>query len=150
MTSYLLDTNIVLRFTDTNSSQYDLVINAISQILKEGDQCFITSQVVIEFWVVATRPIAVNGLGWTVEETEQAVKMLINQFKLLEETPNIFLLWLNLVITHNISGKHTHDLRIQAVMLAHNISHILTLNPKDFIKIEGIHIIHPTSLNRKF
>jgi len=150
MTSYLLDTNIVLRFTDTNSSQYDLVINAISQILKEGDQCFITSQVVIEFWVVATRPIAVNGLGWTVEETEQAVKMLINQFKLLEETPNIFLLWLNLVTTHNISGKHTHDLRIQAVMLAHNISHILTLNPKDFIKIEGIHIIHPTSLNRKF
>ncbi len=149
MTSYLLDTNIVLRFTDTNSCQYDLVVNAISQILLEGDQCFITSQVIIEFWVVATRPISVNGLGWTVAETEQAVKMLINQFKLLEETPNIFLLWLNLVTTHNISGKHTHDLRIQAVMLAHNISHILTLNPKDFVKIEGIYIIHPSSLSRK-
>jgi predicted nucleic acid-binding protein len=149
MTSYLLDTNIVLRFTDTNSCQYDLVVNAISQILLEGDQCFITSQVIIEFWVVATRPISVNGLGWTVAETEQAVKMLINQFKLLDETPNIFLLWLNLVTTHNISGKHTHDLRIQAVMLAHNISHILTLNPKDFVQVEGIHIIHPNNLNKK-
>lgn len=145
----MLDTNIILRFTDIDSPQYELVVNAISQILLEGDQCFITSQVIIEFWVVATRPIAVNGLEWTTAETEQAVKMLINQFELLEETPDIFLLWLNLVITHNVSGKRTYDLRIQSVMLAHNISHILTLNPKDFVEVKGIHIIHPSNLNRK-
>ncbi|MBA3921746.1 MAG: PIN domain nuclease [Nostocaceae cyanobacterium] len=114
MTSYLLDTNIIL---------------------------------LIEFWVVATRPSAVNGLGWTVEETEQAVQMLINQFQWLEEIPDIFRLWFSLVTTHKISGKRTHDLRIQAVMLAHNISHILTLNPKDFVEIEGITIIHPNSIN---
>jgi len=28
-------------------------------------------------------------------------------------------------------------------MLAHNISHILTLNPKDFIAVPEITIIHP-------
>lgn len=147
MTSYLLDTNIILRFTDTHSFEYDLINDAISQILVQDGQYFITSQVVIEFWVVATRPVTANGLGWTPEETEQAVQMLINQFELLEETPDIFRLWLNLVTTYKISGKRVHDLRIQAVMLTHNISHILTLNPKDFVEVEGIHIIHPSSIN---
>ncbi|MFM9160673.1 MAG: type II toxin-antitoxin system VapC family toxin, partial [Dolichospermum sp.] len=104
---------------------------------------FITSQVIIEFWVVATRPVNVNGLGWTVSQTTQAVQMLINQFDLLAETPDVFSIWLNLVTTYNISGKRTHDIHILAVMLAHNISHILTLNPKDFIAVPEITIIHP-------
>ncbi len=97
MKSYLLDTNIILRFTNNQFPEYNQVDNAISQILEQGDRCFITSQVVIEFWVVATRPMNVNGLGWTLEATEQAVKLLINQFELLEEIPEIFPIWLNLV-----------------------------------------------------
>ncbi|BAU04722.1 twitching motility protein PilT [Fischerella major NIES-592] len=147
MTSYLLDTNIILRFTDTYSSEYEIINNAIFQILLQGGQCFITPQVLIEFWVVATRPVAVNGLGWTPEATERAVQMLINQFEWLEETPDIFRIWLSLATTHKISGKRIHDLRIQAIVLAHNIGHILTLNPKDFIEVEGITIVHPNSIN---
>lgn len=81
------------------------------------------------------------------EESERAVQMLINQFSLLEETPHIFRIWLSLATTYKISGKRTHDLRIQAVALAHNISHILTLNPKDFVEVEGITIVHPNSIN---
>jgi hypothetical protein len=72
--------------------------------------------------------------------------MLIIQFELLEETPDIFRLWFSLVKTHKISGKRTHDLRIQAVMLAYSISHILTLNPKDFVPVEEITIIHPNNI----
>lgn len=148
MTRYLLDTNIILRFTDADSPESVIVNDAILQILEQGDRCFITSQIVIEFWVVATRPIAVNGLGWDVEKAEQAVQMLINQFEWLEEVPAIFTEWLHLITTHKISGKRTHDLRIQAVMLAHHISHILTLNPKDFVNVEGITIVHPNSIKR--
>ena len=147
MTKYLLDTNIILRFTDTDSAEYDLINNTILKILVAGGQCFITSQVITEFWVVATRPTTVNGLGWTVEKTEQAVEMLINQFDLLEEIPAIFPQWLSLVKSYKISGKRAHDLRIQSVMLTHNILHILTLNPQDFVAIEGITIIHPNNLN---
>jgi len=147
MTNYLLDTNIIVRFTDTDSAEYNLISNAISQILVEGGQCFITSQVITEFWVVATRPVSVNGLGWTVEKTEQAVQMLLNQFDLLEETPTIFPQWLSLVTSYKISGKRTHDVRIQAVMLTHNISYLLTLNPQDFVTIEGLEIIHPNSFS---
>jgi predicted nucleic acid-binding protein len=147
MTDYLFDTNILLRSRDVASADYNLVDRTIRYLISNNHQCFITSQVLIEFWVVATRPVAVNGLGWTPEETERAVQMLINQFSLLEETPDIFRIWLSLATTYKISGKRTHDLRIQAVALAHNISHILTLNPRDFVKVEGITIVHPNNIN---
>lgn len=144
MTDYLLDTNILLRSRDIASPDYNFVDRTIRYLISNNHQCFITSQVLIEFWVVATRPVAVNGLGWTPEETERAVQMLINQFSLLED---IFRIWLSLATTYKILGKRTHDLRIQAVALAHNISHILTLNPKDFVEVEGITIVHPNSIN---
>ncbi len=147
MTHYLLDTNILLRSRDIASPDYNLVERTIRALISNNHRCFITSQVLIEFWVVATRSVAVNGLGWTPEETERAVQMLINQFEWLEETPDIFRLWFSLATTPKISGKRTHDLRIEAVVLAHNISHILTLNPKDFVPVEGITIIHPNSIN---
>lgn len=147
MTNYLLDTNILLRSRDMSSPEHGLVDNAIRYLIFNGDQCFITSQVITEFWVVATRPITANGLGWTVKNTQQAVQMLLNQFDWLEETPAIFDQWLTLVITHKISGKRAHDLRIQAIMLTHHISHILTLNPKDFVAVAGITIIHPNQFN---
>ncbi len=147
MTDYLLDTNILLRSRDIASPDYNLVDRTIRYLISNNHSCFITPQVLIEFWVVATRPVALNGLGWTPEETELAVQMLINQFELLEETSDIFLIWLSLATTHRISGKRTHDLRIQAVVTAHNISHILTLNPQDFVEVEGITIVHPNSIN---
>jgi predicted nucleic acid-binding protein len=143
MSNYLLDTNILLRSRDITSPDFHLIDKTIKYLISNNHQCFITSQVIIEFWVVATRPVNVNGLGWTVAQTTQAVQMLINQFDLLEETPDVFSIWFNLVTTYNISGKRTHDIHILAVMLAHNISHILTLNPKDFIAVPEITIIHP-------
>jgi predicted nucleic acid-binding protein len=147
MSDYLLDTNILLRSRDLASPDYNLVDRTIRYLISNKHRCFMTSQVLIEFWVVATRPVSVNGLRWTPEETELAVQMLINQFEWLEETPDIFRIWLSLATTQRISGKRIHDLRIQAVALAHNISHILTLNPKDFVAVEGITIVHPNSIS---
>jgi len=147
MSNYLLDTSILLRSRDITSPDFHLVDKTIKYLISNNHQCFITSQVIIEFWVVATRPVNVNGLGWTGEQTTQAVQMLINQFDFLEETPDVFSIWLNLVTTYNIYGKRTHDIHILAVMLAHNISHILTLNPKDFIAVPEITIVHPQSIN---
>lgn len=118
MTHYLLDTNILLRSRDIASPDYNLVNRTIRHLISNKHQCFITSQVLMEFWVVATRPLAVNGLGWTPQETKLALQMLLNQFKWLEETPDIFRLWFSLATSYNISGKRTHDLRIIAIDLS--------------------------------
>jgi hypothetical protein len=44
-------------------------MNFVNEIIGQGGECFLTPQVLIEFWVVATRPLEVNGLGWTTQKT---------------------------------------------------------------------------------
>lgn len=65
MAKYLIDTNVVLRFCNASDSQHALAGSAISHLLATGNECYLTAQVLIELWVVATRPANVNGLGWT-------------------------------------------------------------------------------------
>ena len=146
MAQYLLDTNIILRGSDQNSPNHSLVRDSVNEIIQRGENCLITSQVLIEFWVVATRPIEVNGLGWTPQKTHQEINHLLSLFPLLEETPEIFLQWLHLVANHNIKGKRTHDIRLLAVMVVYKIPHLLTFNPKDFIHLPNITIIQPQEL----
>lgn len=143
MTRYLLDTNILLRASDPDSPSYDRAVEAVARLLDQGDECVIAAQVLIEFWVVATRPVEVNGLGWDVEQTENEINQLLEQFSFLEDTEQVFPFWLRLVTTHQVKGKRTHDMRLIAVMQVHDISHLLTFNPDDFAKILDITIVHP-------
>jgi predicted nucleic acid-binding protein len=146
MTRYLLDTNVVLRFCNPSDVQHSLAIDAISCLLTQEDECFLTAQVLVELWVVATRPIEVNGLGWAVEQTRNTVDQLLDRFPLLEEIPQIFPNWLDLVTINRVMGKRTHDVRIGAVMLAYGVTHLLTFNPRDFAGISGITIVRPQEL----
>jgi predicted nucleic acid-binding protein len=143
MANYLLDTNVLLRMSDSTSSVNLLAGIAAATLLKQHHQLFITSQNIIEFWVVATRPINVNGLGWRVEKTLAEIEQILNQFPQLEETPQVFFHWLNLVTAYQIQGKRVHDARLVAVMLAHGVTHLLTFNPNDFKSINDIVIVHP-------
>ena len=79
MTQYLLDTNILLRANDPNSSSYPLIMNVVDMIIRQGGECLITSQILIEFWVVATRPKDVNGLGWTTQTIQQEINQILSQ-----------------------------------------------------------------------
>jgi predicted nucleic acid-binding protein len=106
----------------------------------------LTSQIIIEFWVVATRPTEVNGLGWTPERTKNQINQFLTRFTVLEETPEIFTLWFQLVTDYNIKGKRTHDIRLLAVMKAHSITHLLTFNPDDFVPLPNIIILQPQDL----
>ncbi|MEC4818445.1 MAG: type II toxin-antitoxin system VapC family toxin [Scytonema sp. PMC 1069.18] len=143
MTAYLLDTNILLRMSDGNSQFHLLAGKATAKLLIQGHQVYITSQNIIEFWVVATRPVEVNGLGWTAEKTRTEIEQLLSQFPLLEETPQVFSRWLNYVTAYKVMGKRVHDARLIAVMLEHGVTHLLTFNTDDFSNREGIVIVHP-------
>ncbi|NJL38821.1 MAG: type II toxin-antitoxin system VapC family toxin [Leptolyngbyaceae cyanobacterium SM1_4_3] len=146
MTGYLLDTNVVMRFCNPSDMQHELATDAISRLLMQSDECLLVTQVIIEFWVVATRPTQVNGLGWTVEQTRSTIDQPLDRFLFLEESPQIFPNWLNLVTTDRVMGKRTHDARIIAAMLANGITHLLTFNPSDFASISSITIVHPQDL----
>lgn len=142
----LLDTNILLRLASPQAPEHAEIVRALTALLSRGDEPVIASQVLIELWVVATRPANVNGFGWTPARTHQAVTAFRAQFALLEDTPAILTQWLSLVSTHGIEGKHAHDARLAATALAHGVGAFLTLNPRDFVGFPGITVLHPRDL----
>ena len=141
----LLDTNILARMAQPGHSHHQAALDATDALGLRGDVPCLVPQVLYEFWVVATRPLDVNGLGWTPDAAREEVTSLLAQFPLLEDTPAIFPHWLNLV-SRGISGKRVHDVRLQAVMLAHEITHLLTFNIGDFPAVEGITVVHPNEI----
>jgi len=146
MAKYLLDTNVVLRFSNPSDAQHDLAKAVVATLLMQGNECYLTSQVLIELWVVSTRPIDVNGLGWSIEQTRNIIDQLLERFPMAEETLQIFPTWLKVVTENQIKGKRTHDARIVALMLTSGIDHVLTLNPNDFSGLADIRVVHPREI----
>lgn len=146
MARHLLDTNIVLRLCNTLDERHSLAVSAVAQLIRQSDECVLATQVLAEFWVVATRPIEVNGLGFSSIQTRKLIEPLLKKFTLLEDTSKSFTIWLDLVTEQNVLGKRAHDIRLAATLLAHGITHLVTFNPKDFEGIAGITVVVPQNL----
>ena len=147
MSSYLVDTNILLRSADRSHPSSTSATNAIEILLRRGEQLYITPQNLIEFWNVATRPREKNGLGYSITETQIETERIKNILPLLPETPAIFEQWEKLVKTYEVKGVNVHDARLVAVILIHGLSHVLTFNVDDFQRYRvEITIISPSDL----
>lgn len=142
----LADTNIVLRYVQQDAEQHAEVEAAIDRLMGRGDELVLVPQVMYEYWVVATRPYGTaNGLSYTTEEASTALRLLSGAFALLPDPPELFITWLNLVVTHQVSGRQAHDARLAAAALAHNLDALLTLNAPDFKRF-GLTVLTPADL----
>ena len=92
----LLDTNIVLRNSLRLSRDQIAVHDAIARLLHHGDIPCIAVQTIYEIWVVATRPVAVNGLGLTPAEARVEVEAILQTYKLLPEPSDLMPRWFEL------------------------------------------------------
>jgi predicted nucleic acid-binding protein len=146
MSVILLDTNILLRFCNPTSPRHAEVERAVSRLRLRGDLPSITTQNIIEFWAVATRPLDVNGLDWSVQKTANEIDQLLNTFPLLKDSPDILPHWLTLVKAGDSKGKKAHDARLVAAMQAHGVFHLLTFNTEDFKDYPNITLLHPNDV----
>jgi predicted nucleic acid-binding protein len=140
---YLPDSNVVLRFVNANDPLHLVVLKAVEKLEQTGEELVIFPQILVEFWVVATRPQDVNGLGMTIGEAEQELERLQNLFRVLPENKRIFDEWKKIVTQHKVSGKKAHDARIVAAMRVHKITNILTLNADDFKRYANVSAVTP-------
>jgi len=143
MARYLLDTNVLLRVLQTESEQHDEATSAVSALLSREEDLCITAQVVVEFWCAATRPVEVNGLGIEPGFLASYVGGLLVDFGMLEDSKYVFPNWLQLVSSHSVRGRKTHDARLVAVMKAHGVENLLTFNVDDFSAYDEIKAVHP-------
>lgn len=129
---WLIDTSVLVRTIHAGNPHRTLAIDAVAELRGRGERLCVVPQNLIEFWAVATRPAAANGLGLSVEDAEMELVRIHMLFILKPEDETIFLNWEKLVTTHKVSGKPTHDARIVAAMQTHGIENLLTFNPPDF------------------
>ncbi len=84
------DTNVWLRIADSQSSHHVAAKESVTQLLAKDARIYLVPQNLIEFWAVATRPEAANGLGWTIERTVSEISRMRSNFELLPENEYIF------------------------------------------------------------
>ncbi len=145
--SYLVDTNVLLRSVQVTHSMHKSSVQAVRILLNQGKRLCIIPQNLIEFWVVATRPLEVNGLGLSVADALNELEQLKNYFVLLPDTASIFTVWESLIAKYKVIGKPSHDARLVAAMIAHNLTHLLTFNTSDFKRFSEITALDPDSIS---
>ena len=144
--SYLIDTNILLRILKPNNPEFYLLRSLLNFFYRNGTQLFYASQNLIEFWNVLTRPINQNGYGLTAAEADKEAKRIEKTFLFLKDTEAIHDEWRKLVVTYSVSGAKVHDAHLVAVMKVYGVSHVLTLNVRDFTRYKEITAVHPTQI----
>jgi predicted nucleic acid-binding protein len=69
----LVDTNILLRSAQPNHPLSPQATQAVAKLLRQEAAVFFCSQNIAEFWNVATRPAAMNGLGFSLSEVHEQI-----------------------------------------------------------------------------
>ena len=143
--SILADTNVLLRRTQPNHESHSLAVESVALLLESGEPVYFTPQNVSEFWNVATRPQAQNGLGFSVAFTAAEVAKIEQALFLLPDSPATYPEWKRLVLTHGVMGAKVHDARLVAAMNVHGVRRILTFNTDDFKRFD-VMALHPSTV----
>jgi predicted nucleic acid-binding protein len=141
-----LDTNILTRTAQPAHSSHKDTLDALEVLKKQGEDLCIVPQNLYEFWVVATRPLAANGLAMSIVEAEAELTSIKKLFRFLNDTPAVYEEWERLVLRHAVSGKNAHDARIVAAMFVHGITRLLTFNADDFKRFSDIVVLTPAGI----
>lgn len=144
----LIDTNILLRLLEQTDPDYILVREAVETLTSRGETLCITSQNLVEFWNVCTRPASANGFGLTPAETDARARVIESQFQLLPESERVHDEWRRIVVAHSVTGVQVHDAKLVAAMLVHGVSRVLTLNGRDFARYPDMSVLHPRDASR--
>jgi predicted nucleic acid-binding protein len=146
---FLLDSGILLRLVDERDLQHGLVETAVGMLGNRGDELYISSQNIAEFWNVATRPVANNGFGLPPATVAKLFDDSIEpSCAVLAELGTLQVEFRRLLTKYSVVGKQVHDARLVAMMLTWQIDNILTLNERNFLRFvpEGIPVVSPDSL----
>jgi predicted nucleic acid-binding protein len=126
----LLDTNVLIRLVQVHDADHPHVVAAITKLSAQGEEHRVVPQNLYEFWVVATRPLAANGLGLSAQDCERQIEMILNTFPLLPDHPRLFTEWQQLVVAHQCLGKIAHDARLVAAMRTHGLTRLMSFNSR--------------------
>ena len=93
----LVDTNGLLRLLQPKNPQYAIADAGLTELRKQQTDLCVAPQNLFEFWAVATRPVANNGLGMSLPRIAGEIQAMQGLFRLLEGKAGIIGAWEKLV-----------------------------------------------------
>lgn len=108
--SYLVDTNILLRLVQPDSPEYGTIRQCTDRLWAQGADLFYTSQNMAEFWNVCTRPADRNGFGFSVAETDERATLIEAKFSFAADSEATHQEWRKIVVAAGVSGIQVHSL----------------------------------------
>lgn len=145
--AWMIDTNVFLRIARRNDPDRQIALDAIQFLRANNEILCYTTQVLVEFWNVCTRPTtARGGLGLALQTTERKTRLIEKRFHLLTESGATHQEWRRLVSAHFVQGVQVHDAMLVAVMNVHGVKHLLTYNDNDFKRYLGISVLSPVDV----
>ncbi len=142
--SILLDTNILLSACDESRRSHSTCLSVINSATSKGFHPLLSSQVLREYLVVATRPRQDNGLGLEPDDALANIDELRRFCGVLDDISTTQTRLERLVKKHQIRGKRIHDANIVATMLSHGVSWLVSDNPQDFKAFEDLNLLTST------
>ncbi len=138
----LVDTNVLLSATDRSRTEHVRAHQLFGRCRSAGVHPTWCGQIMREYLVVATRPIAANGLGLSLIDALENVTRLRRRLVLLDETEQVSLKLLELVRDSETTGKRIHDANLAAVALTHGVTAIVTLDADGFGAYRGVKVLN--------
>ena len=142
----LVDSNIAIRLFHHTSLQHRVALDSTEKLRLAKNRLCLAPQNIYEIWSVATRPVNVNGLGFSFAQAQAEITNLKRFYDVLDETSAVFVEWEKLIAQHQIVGKNAHDAHLVAAMMVHGITHILTFNKQDFQRFTNITVLTPADV----
>lgn len=150
MTRVVLDTNILLRLSVPEHPTRAVVADAVDWLHQNGQKPVLLPQIVYEFWAVATRMVAANGLGKTPDDADSLIDQFTRRFPVKRDERKVCHHWQAIARKYRVTGVNSHDMRIVAAMLRHGIPSLLTTNPRDFQRYAEIEVLTPEAVPPRF
>ncbi len=143
---HLLDTGVLLRLLNRSDPNHLAVRKCLRTLRLAGDRLAAAPQSVAEFWNVSTRPAtARGGYGLSIADTEHRLRIIERLCDVIPDSPNLYTVWRQLVVTHAVKGAQVHDARLVAWMKTQAVAQIITFNTADFARYPGIVAKDPTT-----
>lgn len=138
-----VDTNVLLRATVSPFPDYAVVKPFLDHYLAQGNELWISGQVVREYFNQVTRPQSfmkpMDG-----GQIEAQYKKLRAVFKIANETEAVIEQFVKLIQMYPTGGKQVHDANLVATMLVYGIDTLLTINIGDLKRFrDKITIVSP-------
>ncbi len=136
----LVDTNVLLEATDEGRKHHRRALDLFQNASAAGVDLFLGTQVIREYLVVATRPVANNGLGMDTASALDNIGQFRRRASLIAETIQAGELFLNWTARFGIHGKRLHDLQLLASASVAGMEALLTANEADFPETGSIRV----------